>query len=138
MARQDTRTESNARLLHKALHEAGPMDAAQIMSRLGIDERDFRAAVKYSRTNLDREWVANEIICVTSSHPFLYFQAKKKDQSGQYISHRAKIADGHLLSVEKLLEKELAKFPKYEREIALNLRQIQRMREDIVLLLADA
>lgn len=138
MTGRDNRTQINATLLHKALNEGGPQDAQRLMDRLGIDQRAFREAVSYSRRSLDRGLLANEVVCVTNSEPFLYYLAKSKDQSGAYISHRAKIADGHLTSVEHLLKKEMEKFPKHEREIRMALRTVERMREDIVMLLADA
>jgi len=138
MTRQNTRAELHATLLHKALREAGPMPKEQLLQRLGIDESDFRAALSFTRHAKDRAVLANEIVGVTSAAPFLYYLAISKEHADGYISQRAKIADGHLRSVEDLLIKEADKWPKREREIRAALRTVQRMREDVVVLLADA
>ena len=138
MSRKDTRAELNATLLHKALREGGPMPKDQLIQRMGIDERDFASALSFTRHAKDRKVLANEIVGVTSSAPFLYYLSISKDHAGGYISHRAKIADGHLRSVEDLLIKQADKWPKHEREIRVALRTVERMREDVMVLLADA
>lgn len=138
MASRNTRAELHATLLHKALREAGPLPKDQILQRLGIDERDFRAALDFTRHSKDRAVLANEIVGVTSAAPFLYYLSISKDQADRYVSRRARIADGHLRSVEDLLIKQADKWPKHEREIRAALRTVERMREDIVVLLADA
>ena len=136
--RRENKAIANARLIHRHV-KRNPSTKDDICTALGIDESDFAAALRWSRRDTDPETgVANEIIGVTSSKPFLYYAAKTVEQADAYISQRARIADGHLTSIEFLLVKELDKFPAKSREISLNLTAIRRMREDIVYLLGDA
>lgn len=135
--RRNNRNEANSRLISRLLART-PMTKPDICTQLGIDEHDFDAALRYSRTNADpAQEGGNQIIGVTASHPFLYYVAKSVEQADAYITQRAKLADGHLKSVELLLVKELQKYPAKSREINLNLTAVRRMREDMVYLLTD-
>lgn len=137
MKKSDLAAANNARLIHRHVKRT-PATKADICVAVGITEQEFVAALRWSRRDIDPETgVANEIIGVTGSAPFLYYAAKNVEQADAYISKRAKIADGHLKSVEFLLDKELMKFPAKAREISLNLTAVRRMREDMVYLLGD-
>jgi hypothetical protein len=129
------RTEINALLIQKELRRSLPMTKAELCSKLGISEGDFNQAISYSRRNDDPSRLANEVICVTNSHPFVYFLAKNYDEADKYTKQRAKLADGHLYSVQMLLVKEAAKYPAKGRDIGIFLRTVTRMREDIAILL---
>jgi hypothetical protein len=132
---KQNKAELNALLIQKELRRGLPTDKPTLCSKLGITPADFEAAVSFSRRNADPTRLANEVICVTNRPPFVYFLAKQYDEAAKYTTQRAKIADGHLYSVEMLLVKQAAKFPAHGREIALCLRTIERMRQDIALLL---
>ena len=134
--KSQTKDASNAILIHRYVKRS-PATKDDICAGIGITEAEFASALRFSRSNTDPAELANEIIGVTNSAPYLYYATKNVEQAEAYISQRAKIADGHLRSVERLLVKELQKYPEKSREISLNLTAVKRMREDMVYLLGD-
>ena len=136
MPRNDSKAELNARLIHKRLRRSLPLTKPEICRELGISYTDFEQAVSFSRRCTDSSVLANEIVCVTKADPFVYFLAKNYEQANTYTTQRAKIASGHVISVEALLKKEMDKYPEKAREIGLCLRTIERVREDIATLLS--
>ena len=135
-AMQQNERIANAQRIHRFIKNT-PAEKHVICDRLHLTEGQFDQALAFSRRNLQHDVLANEIIAVTTSAPFLYYAASTADQANAYITHRSKIADGHLRSVQLLLEKEMDKFPEKAREIHLNITSVRRMREDMIYLLAD-
>lgn len=127
----NARNDSNARLIHRHLRRSGPTSKPEVCSAVGIEEQDFVDAMRYSNRRADPEDLANEIICVTNRAPYVYYLAKKQEQSQDYRSQRCKVIDGHLFSVEALLKKEILKWPEDTRHIAQTLKQVERLREDL-------
>lgn len=132
----DHKNEINARLIHKTLKRSLPMSKPEICRQLGISYTDFEQAISFSRRNTDSSVLANEIVCVTNSEPFVYSLSKTYDEAARYTTQRARIARGHLVSIKFLLIKEQEKYPEKAREIGMVLRTIGRTEEDIAILLS--
>ena len=134
--RSTTRDESNARLIHRHLKRSHAASKADICDALMLEPEHFDAAVRFSRREQGSERVTNEIITVTSAHPYLYFLAKNTDEADRYLAQRVNVIDGHLESVEYLLHKEMDKWPDHARDIQIVIRQVERARVDLQTLYA--
>jgi hypothetical protein len=130
--RQDTKAQLNARLIHSYLrkHRAGVTKEA-MLHHIGMEPREFDAAVRYSRRSENRELISNEIVAVTKGTPKLYFLAKSKNEADGYIDTRFAIIQGHLESVDILLSKMTEKWPEHARDIEFTQVGVRRNRDDI-------
>ncbi len=120
-----TKTERDALALASKLRQYGPLDIHTLGKRTGLEERELRAALRFTNRNLGTEAMANEIVCcakVGDSH--VYFLAEADDQAAAYTTHRKKIANGHVKSCIALETKALEKWPSPQRSAAIKMLEM--------------